>query len=190
MNAVLPLSHYSLNHVFLQDQVVNTVMDDGKFRRIIYSDALCALNGIFLAFQLQVLYVEKAYNKFKCVLERPAHLAQQHTHTQHSSSNESTIQTLMQLERELLAKCATTLPGKVPIYRITDQLSNGFLKVFHVNPIIHTSLAHSNNNNSEGSSAETLLALPVTTEFILKIYGIWENDHEFGLTYKVNDTFL
>jgi hypothetical protein len=190
MNAVLPLSHYSLNHVFLQDQVVNTVMDDGKFRRIIYSDALCAMNGIFLAFQLQVLYVEKAYNKFKCVLERPAHLV--HTHqpqTQHSSSNDSTIQTLMQLERELLAKCATTLPGKVPIYRITDQLSNGFLKVFHVNPIIHTSLAHS-NNNSEGSSAETLLALPVTTEFILKIYGIWENDHEFGLTYKVNDTFL
>lgn len=189
MNAVLPLSHYSLNHVFFQDQVVNTVMDDGKFRRIIYSDALCALNGIFLAFQLQVLYVEKAYNKFKCVLERPAHLAQPQPQpqAQHSSSlNDSTIQTLMQLERELLAKCATTLPGKVPIYRITDQLSNGFLKVFHVSPALQVY----NGDSAAAAAAAAAFSALTTADFIIKIYGIWENDHEFGLTYKVNDTYL
>jgi hypothetical protein len=49
---------------------------------------------------------------------------------------------------------------KTPIYRIADQLNNGFLKIFNDN-------ATKENN-----------------EFILKIYGIWENMHDYGLTYK------
>jgi hypothetical protein len=53
-----------------------------------------------------------------------------------------------------------TVVNKNPVYRITDQLSNGFLKIF---------------NEAECKSKN---------EFILKIYGIWENECEYGLTYK------
>ena len=49
---------------------------------------------------------------------------------------------------------------KTPIYRIKDQLTNGFLKIF--NEILYKE----------------------KNDFILKIYGIWETDTEYGLTYK------
>jgi hypothetical protein len=49
---------------------------------------------------------------------------------------------------------------KTPVYRISEQLNNGFLKIFN-----------------EAECRET-------NEFILKIYGIWETDCEYGLTYK------
>ena len=49
---------------------------------------------------------------------------------------------------------------KIPIYRITEQLNNNYLKIF----------------NEQSYSKET--------EFILKIYGIWETEYEYGVTYK------
>ena len=50
--------------------------------------------------------------------------------------------------------------NKKPVYRISEQLNNGYLKIF---------------NESVCKD---------TNEFILKIYGIWENEFEYGLTYK------
>ena len=49
---------------------------------------------------------------------------------------------------------------KTPLYRISEQLNNGFLKIFN-----HIETKENN-------------------EFILKIYGIWETENEYGLTYK------
>jgi len=151
MNLVLQLTDFSINNVFFHDQVKNTVMENGKFIRIIYSDAWCALTGIFVRFPLTVVHVEKSFNKFKCVL---------------AGGHSITTEQIMRLEQELLCKCADLMPHKLPIFRISEQLSAGLLKVFNyvANPV------HEEDN-----------------EFILKIYGIWENDTEYGLTYKIND---
>ena len=51
--------------------------------------------------------------------------------------------------------------NKTPVYRISEQLNNGYLKIF----------------NEIDSTSDTY-------EFILKIHGIWENEFEYGLTYK------
>jgi hypothetical protein len=62
------------------------------------------------------------------------------------------------IERYMMDKHNSTM--KTPIYRIAEQLNSGFLKIFNE--------AECKENN----------------DFILKIYGIWETDCEYGLTYK------
>ena len=48
MNLVLDENNYNINNIFFYEPVKNTVMDDSKFIRIIYSDEHVILNGIYL----------------------------------------------------------------------------------------------------------------------------------------------
>ena len=144
MNIVLPLDAFDINHVFYQEQVKNTVMDNSQFVRIVYSDSSLMLNGIYLQFTLNVILVERSFNKFKCTFNK--------------STSQSAIMALSTVEHDLLLK-ANIPAGKIAVHRVSEQLANGFIKVF--------------KGNSD--------------QFVIKIYGIWENDTEYGLTYKIND---
>ena len=48
MNLVLDYKKYNVDNIFFYDPVKNTVMDDSKFIRIIYSDVNIILNGLYL----------------------------------------------------------------------------------------------------------------------------------------------
>ena len=48
MNLVLDENNYNINNIFFYEAVKNTVMDDSKFIRIIYSDEFVILNGLYL----------------------------------------------------------------------------------------------------------------------------------------------
>jgi hypothetical protein len=48
MNLVLDENNYNINNIFFYEPVKNTVMDDSKFIRIIYSDEFVTLNGLYL----------------------------------------------------------------------------------------------------------------------------------------------
>ncbi len=48
MNLALDCNLYNINYIFFYDPVKNTVMDDSKFIRIIYSDENIILNGLYL----------------------------------------------------------------------------------------------------------------------------------------------
>lgn len=52
MNLVLDNNNYNINNIYYYDAVKNTVMDDSKFVRIIYSDSNIILNGIYLKLQV------------------------------------------------------------------------------------------------------------------------------------------
>ena len=54
--------------------------------------------------------------------------------------------------------------SKNPRYILYDTLNTGVIKIF---PNIDNDIYNSNNS------------------FILKISGIWEDDNEYGLTYKI-----
>lgn len=144
MNIVLPLDVFDINHVFYQEPVKNTVMDNSQFVRLVYSDSLLMLNGIYLQFALQVMTVERSFNKYKCTFNK--------------TTSQPTLLALCAIEHDLLMK-ANIGKDKTAVHRVTEQLNNGFLKVF--------------KGNSD--------------QFIIKIYGIWESDTEYGLTYKIND---
>ena len=79
--------------------------------------------------------------------------------------NNAEILVISTIERELLSKM--NIIGKTPIYRISEQLVNGHVKIFI-----------DNNNTSNKRTSN---------EFIMKISGIWENEFEYGLTYKFTE---
>lgn len=148
MNVVLGLEQFDVNNVYFQESVKNTIMDNSNFIRVIYSNSLFMLNGIFIKFNLNILYTEKSFNKFKCVFDK--------------QRNTTEMLAISTIEKELLSKIH--IVNKKPINRITEQLTNGYIKIFIDNNKLY------NNNNQH--------------EFILKISGIWENETDYGITYK------
>lgn len=57
------------------------------------------------------------------------------------------------------------LKKKKPLYRISEQLIHNNIKSFND------------------------IRIQETNNFFLKIYGIWENEYEYGLTYKITDDY-
>ena len=60
MNLVLDNNTYNVNNIFFYDAVKNTVMDDSKFIRIIYSDENIILNGLYLKILLKDGEIDRA----------------------------------------------------------------------------------------------------------------------------------
>ena len=144
MYIVLELDELNINNIFYQEKVKNTVMDNSNFLRIIYSNELFILNGIFVRFNIKLQTVEKSFNKYKCVFDIKSH--------------NDIINKISTIEKKILERHISS--NKIPVYRISEQLNNGFLKIFN-----------------EADCLEK-------NDFILKVYGIWENEFEYGLTYK------
>jgi hypothetical protein len=144
MNIVKTIDQYNENFVYFCEPIKNNIMNDGNFIRIIYSTPLFVLNGIYITVNIEYLFIEKYYNKYKCVFDLMQH--------------RDIVEKLHLLEKSLLKKVNIT--GKIPQYKIYEQLRNGNIKVFS------ESLDKINNM------------------FLLKIAGIWETENEYGLTYK------
>ena len=119
-------------------------MNNGNFIRIIYSTSFFILNGIYITIQINYTSVDKYYNKFKCSFD--------------TNQYKELIEKLKIIERGLLKKSG--ILGKIPQYKIYEQLKNSNIKVF------------SDSFDKIGNT------------FLLKIAGIWETDTEYGLTYK------
>ena len=68
------------------------------------------------------------------------------------------IESLQTIENNIIKKI--NIRGKIPQYKIYEQLKNGNIKIFSEN------IDKINNT------------------FLLKIAGIWETDMYYGLTYK------
>lgn len=73
------------------------------------------------------------------------------------SNHKEVIENLKNIEEGILKKYKT---AKIPCYKIYEQLRGGHIKIFN-------DIGNSNSSN-----------------FILKISGIWETQNNYGLTYK------
>jgi len=146
MYVVIDINEFNLTNIFYTEKVKNTVMDNSNFSRILYSNELFTLNGIFIKFNFTLKSIEKIFNKYKCSFDNK------------NIENQHIVFNLKSIENHILKRY--NFENKLPIYRITEQLNNNYLKVFNEQPC-------SKENN-----------------FILKIYGIWETEYEYGVTYK------
>lgn len=144
MNIVKNIEQYSDDCVYFCDPIKNTIMNDGNFIRILYSTPLFILNGIYLSVMINQLTVERYFNKYKCVFD--------------IANNMETIHRIKHIEETILSKIK--INGKMPQYKVYEQIRNGNIKVFADN------------------------IDDVTNKFLLKIAGIWETDYSYGLTYK------
>jgi hypothetical protein len=144
MNIVKNIDQYNEDNVYFLEPIKNNIMNNGNFIRIIYSTSLFILNGIYININLNYTSVDKYYNKYRCSFDIIQY--------------KELIEKLRLIEEGLIKKIS--ILGKVPQFKIYEQLKNGNIKVF-----------------SETSDK-------IGNTFLLKIAGIWETETEYGLTYK------
>ena len=144
----LTIEDYDSSCIFTTDSIRNTVIDNSSFIRIIYSTKNCMLNGLIIATPFTNFTINKYFNKWRC-----NYLV---------NENNKLIQDLYTIEHDILQK--VDIKDKTPCYKINEQLTNGFVKIF---------LEENKNEN-----------LLNNNHILLKISGIWVSEEEYGITYK------
>ena len=114
MIIVKTIDQYNENYVYFCEPIKNNIMNDGNFIRIIYSNPLFTLNGIYISLNIAYISIEKYYNKYKCIFDLLQH--------------RDIVDKLRLLEETLLKKVNIT--GKLSQCKIYEQLKNGNIKVF------------------------------------------------------------
>jgi len=153
MNIVLNIDKLKRENIFFLDKKRNIIMD-GEFTKIIFSDEVISLNGLFLDCPLVTQPIDK-FQKKNMVWFQPYH-----------TNNINLIQRFCLLEREILDYYKIyTESKKTPVFTLHNQLYSGNAKVFK------------NHINNEPSSHHDV-------KYIIKISGVWESEDRIGITYK------
>ena len=114
MNVIKKLYQYDEKFVFFCEPIKNNIMNDGNFIRILYSNELFVLNGIYLIFSINSMNVEKYYNKYKITFDKQA--------------NNDIIEQIRIIEENIIKKIC--IKNKTPQFKIYEQLKNGNIKIF------------------------------------------------------------
>lgn len=149
MNIVVTHNQFNNNNIYFSEPVQNTVMDNSKFIKLIYSNENIMLNGVFLLLNIKTINKETYFKKIKI------------SYDINNNINREILTNIYKIEKNILLKYKCS---KNPRYILYDTLNTGVIKIF---PNIDNDIYNSNNS------------------FILKISGIWEDDNEYGLTYKI-----
>lgn len=115
MNIAKRLEQYNDDYVYFCEPIKNNIMNDSIFIRILYSNHIMTLTGIYLIINITDLTCERYYNKFKCIFNPNTHI--------------DIIEQLKNIETQLLIK--SEIRNKIPQYKINEQLKNGIIKIFY-----------------------------------------------------------
>ena len=144
----------SINNVYILEAKRNMVMD-GFFSKLIYSNELFTMTGIYILCPIQITDFENAGAK-KLIKFNP-----------YTQVNLQIIQDLSKLELRILEYYKQTKQNNRKITNsLAKQLYSGSLKIYK-------DYDHSVKNANEPPM------------FLLKISGIWETIDNVGLTYKL-----
>lgn len=117
MNIIKQINQFNIDNVYFCDPIKNNIVTDGTFIRILYSNNLFMLNGIYLLIPFQNLNIEKYYNKFRCNFD--------------ISNHRDLIDNLKLIEEQILQK--NIIKNKIPIFKIYEHIKNGNIKIFSEN---------------------------------------------------------
>jgi hypothetical protein len=85
-------------------------------------------------------------------------------------SNRTITESIIQLEETILQMYGVVCPNKTPVHTLKNQLHNG---VFKIHQVLSTNMP----------AIDGCIFMQQNT-YILKISGVWENAHNYGITYK------
>ena len=114
MNIVKNIEQYNEDCVYFCDPIKNNIMNSGNFIRIIYSNSLFTLNGIYISININYTSVDKYYNKYKFTFDYDTH--------------QELIKKIQIIEEGILKKI--NIYNKTRQLKIYDQIKNGIIKVF------------------------------------------------------------
>ena len=113
MYIVQKIKDFDRENIFFGKNILNNVIPNGRFIRILYSTPLCTINTILLSLNLTGVSFDKNYIKYKCCFN--------------SNENNVTIQKITIIEKKILSKLNI---NKKQVFNISDQLCSGNIKVF------------------------------------------------------------
>jgi hypothetical protein len=117
MNIVKKIEQYNEDCVYFCEPIKNNIMNTGNFIRIIYSNSLFTLNGIYLILNINFTSVDKYYNKYKFKFDCNTH--------------KELIENIRNIEEGLLKKIY--ISNKTQQLKIYEQIKHGTIKVFSNN---------------------------------------------------------
>ena len=138
---LLPLNKYQIQNTIFLEPTRNKIINNSFFIKILYSNSLFTMNGLYLYIPLEIDNIKSLHNnKYKYFFNY--------------KKNTNVIQDLLRIEELLLQKFNS---NKYKRYICKEQLQNGYIIT---------------NKNIK------------TSNFIIKISGIWEADNTYGLSFK------
>jgi hypothetical protein len=114
MNIVKKIDQYNKDFIYFCDPIKNNIMTDGTFIRILYSNEIFVMNGIYLMIPFQNVFIEKYYNKYRCNFDIHLH--------------KELIEKIKWIEESILKKMKNK--NKIHVFKIYEQMRNGNIKVF------------------------------------------------------------
>lgn len=161
MNIVLNVSDFSTEYVYFLDKKINIVFN-GVFTKIMYSNELFLMNGIYFKFPLEIMKVSESINKLYISFQV------------YNKVNIKIIQDFTSIEIMILEQYKKMNNCNKKINNtLSKQLYSGSLKVFQAGRF----------DNQEKLGQYSLQI--GTFSFIIKMSGVWETNDEIGITYKM-----
>lgn len=114
MNLMTNINQYDESFVYILDPIKNNIISNGYFIRIIFSNSLFSLNGIYLKLDINLSLINKFCEKYKYSFDVFQH--------------KDVIEKMRIIENGLIEKF--NIKYKQPKNSIYQQLSSGFIKIF------------------------------------------------------------
>jgi hypothetical protein len=146
----LNVEKINTNHIIICDPIKNSIMQHSNFYKIVYSNELLSLNGLYVLINLNKIN----QNKDKIIFNY--------------SDNKLMVDKIAILEEYILNLINS---NKNRIYKITELLTNGYIKYCYNDNSINNISCYNLNN--------------VNKSLIIKISGLWETKENIGVTFKI-----
>jgi hypothetical protein len=177
MNLLCDISTFQKNNVFFLEMKKNMVID-GFFTKIIYTDSMISLNGLYLHCPIEDRTVDdhgvepddatSATESYEVLLPDTKRTTIYFSNTNHNNAN--ILKELYRIEHEIIEQYKEYFKiQKINIYSLRNQLKTNSIKM--VIP-------------SDDGRCVNRKQASMNDPFILKISGIWETEMNIGITYK------
>ena len=114
MNVLLTIDKYNKNNLYLNNPVTNSIIKNGEFIRIVYSDKNITMNGLCLELNIKNFTIDKYFDKYKCIFN--------------INEQDIDIKKLQNIEKDILQKLNNNFSPK---FTLCSQLESGLIKFFN-----------------------------------------------------------
>ena len=115
MNICETIENFDINNLYYLDPIKNTVIDNSNFIRILYSNKLLTLNGIYIYLDFSnITLINNNNNRGKYSIDL------------NNISNNKIILFIKNLEENILNN--SIIKNKIQSKKLTELLSNGYIK--------------------------------------------------------------
>ena len=112
MNISLNKEDFSIDNVYFNEPIRNSIIENSSFIRVIYSNELMAINGIYIKIDFDNVTKINDFSKQKITIN--------------INDNLKIINYIKSIEIEILEKI--NIERKKKIYKINEQLMTGYIK--------------------------------------------------------------